>query len=236
MQTPCQADLTRITHADLLSRCQRDLVRYQRGEPHDDCFGLELVRRAVVEQGDQAWEALRQLYQDRVVVWCRRAGADVSELDEFVQATWVRFWLHYTPAKLQTATGLCEVLAYLKLCARSTVLDVLRRQRAVTDLGDAFDLVDPAPNVEDECLADEQRARFWQLIDAHLLDQRERVLVQLTYAVGMRPAEVQAHRPDLFPTIQDVYRITRNVLDRLRRSDRLRAWFAQQHGGAVDEA
>jgi RNA polymerase sigma factor (sigma-70 family) len=211
----------------LLERCQAAWSRARSGEMHDDRPGLELLRRAVVAREDDAWAALQQLWREPVRGWCRRAGAVEDDLDEAVQATWVKFWQSYTPAKLAQATTLAAVLQYLKLCARSAVLDGVRRQRALSDLGDALDVLDPAPTVEEQHLADEQRAVFWRLIDAHLLDQRERVLVQLTYVVGMKPAEVQAHRPDLFPTIQEVYRSTRNVLDRLRRSQRLRAWLVE---------
>jgi hypothetical protein len=72
------------------------------------------------------------------------------------------------------------------------------------------------------------RVALWQVVNEHLHDECERVLVHLRFELGLKSAEVQAHRPDLFPCIGDVYRVTRNVLDRLRRSPALRAWWTEQ--------
>ena len=63
------------------------------------------------------------------------------------------------------------------------------------------------------------------LIDSHLSSEEERALIYLKYELGLKSAEVQGRRPDLFPTVNDVYRVTRNLLDRLRRSPRLRECF-----------
>jgi hypothetical protein len=66
---------------------------------------------------------------------------------------------------------------------------------------------------------------FWCLIEEHLRDVRDRLLVHLTYELGLRPAEIQERHPDQFPSVRDVYRITRNILDRLRRSTSLATWL-----------
>jgi hypothetical protein len=72
----------------------------------------------------------------------------------------------------------------------------------------------------------DNRARFWAIVNDSLHDESERVLAHLVYECNLKSAEVQARRPDLFPTVGDVYRITRNVLDRLKRNRALLAWFA----------
>jgi hypothetical protein len=39
----------------------------------------------------------------------------------------------------------------------------------------------------------------------------------------MKPGEISRHYQHLFPSVDDVYRIKRNVLERLRRNKRLQA-------------
>jgi DNA-directed RNA polymerase specialized sigma24 family protein len=224
MQTLCEDELTYVSHADLLARCRTEMARYRRAEPHDDRTAVELFRRAIAERDDRAWEALRPLYERHVTEWCRRAGAVPADLDESVQATWVKFWQHYTPVKLQSAAGLRDVLAYLKLCARSVVLDTARHRGSACRLGDGPEPADTRPSSADRQVEAEERDAFWRQLETLMRSERERVLVALIYGLGLRSAEVQARRPDLFPTVGEVYRTTRNVLDRLRRSLALREW------------
>jgi len=42
----------------------------------------------------------------------------------------------------------------------------------------------------------------------------------------MKPSDVFAHEPQRFESVNDVYRIKRNVLDRLRNSPRIQAFLA----------
>jgi DNA-directed RNA polymerase specialized sigma24 family protein len=147
-------------------------------------------------------------------------------LDELMQVTWVKFWHSYTPAKFGVVTELAQVLQYLKLCARSAVLDAARHRRETTRLDPDLSVADPHPSPDEAHLAAVERAALWRLVEGQLHDERERVLLQLTYGFGLKAAAVHARRPDLFASVQEVYRVTRNVLDRLRRSHVLQEWFA----------
>jgi len=51
------------------------------------------------------------------------------------------------------------------------------------------------------------------------------VLMHLSLEIGLKPREIQAQRPDLFPDIKEVYTMTRNVFDRLRRSPEFHRWY-----------
>jgi hypothetical protein len=44
----------------------------------------------------------------------------------------------------------------------------------------------------------------------------------------MKPSEISSQHRRLFPTVEDVYRIKRNVLERLRRNRRLQTLFKHQ--------
>jgi len=45
----------------------------------------------------------------------------------------------------------------------------------------------------------------------------------------MKPSEISSQHRKLFPTVDDVYRIKRNVLERLRRNRRLQMIFRYQY-------
>ncbi|CAA9541297.1 MAG: hypothetical protein AVDCRST_MAG88-32, partial [uncultured Thermomicrobiales bacterium] len=49
---------------------------------------------------------------------------------------------------------------------------------------------------------------------------------RLCLALELKPSEVHARYPDRFASVADVYRIKRNLLDRLRRSPEIRRFLA----------
>jgi DNA-directed RNA polymerase specialized sigma24 family protein len=222
----------RLSVADLCRLAREQTARYRNGLPHDDRFNVEMFRRAVVDRDEHCWQELYDLYADQIQSWCRQAGASLRmDMDEAVVRTWAKFWANYTPRKLAAAGGVAAVLAYLRMCARSVMMDAAREQQRIAR-GCASLPLDhvsvqhaastPAP--DDGVAADAAAEMLWQVIDRSLRDARERVLVTLTFELGLRPSQIQARRPDLFPTVADVYRITRNILDRLRRAPELRDW------------
>jgi len=164
-----------------------------------------------------------------VRAWCRRAAGEwAGDLDELVTLTWEKFWRNYTADKLRAAGATARLLSYLKLCVRSVVLDAARHHASALPLDWVADRWDATRSSGDPCDDGTAHAALWQIVDEHLHDECERVLVHLQFELGLKSAEVQAHRPDLFPCIRDVYRVTRNVLDRLRRSPAMRAWWTEQ--------
>jgi DNA-directed RNA polymerase specialized sigma24 family protein len=224
----CADWVTHLTVEELWNHARDETAHYRRGEAHDDTLTYELFRRAVVERDDECWRAILDVYHERVLSWCLRSGADPREAGDLVAAVWVRFWQSFTPDKLAHAEGSTSaVLGYVKLCARSVVLDEVRRRARFTSLDElryeAEDVDDQPPEIDVERL---DAPAFWWLVDSHLRDDRDRVVVHLAYEVNLRPAEIQRRRPDLFPTVQDVYRTTRNLLDRLRNSKALIAWWS----------
>jgi len=118
------------------------------------------------------------------------------------------------------------VLRYLKMCARSAAIDAARTRAPALSLDESpVEEADRAPVLAEAHAERDAHARFWSIVNATLRDERERILAHLMYERGLKSAEVQAKRPDLFPTAAEVYRVTRNVLDRLKRNRDLLAWI-----------
>ncbi|HLZ68554.1 MAG TPA: hypothetical protein VKV26_01470 [Dehalococcoidia bacterium] len=207
----------------LRRRAAEETLRYRRGDEHDDRFAFELFRRAFRERCDKAWAALLSLYNPQVVYWCARARVSREEVEELVSATWAKFWRSFSAEKLDEAPQTSAVLRYLKLCASSVAIDAGRRRTAALVLGEDSLLQEAASPIDG--LLDQIGHQFlWRVIEDHLHTVGERAFMQLTFHQGMKPAEVQELRPDLFATVQEVYRVRHCVLNRLRRSPALRRW------------
>jgi DNA-directed RNA polymerase specialized sigma24 family protein len=222
----CEGNIAQLPVRDLCEGSRAEAARHARGEARDDRYSFELIRRAIAERDGESWQGLIELYQGLVLSWCLRCGANPSEADELAVAAWAKFWQSFTAEKLTNANGSTSaVLGYLKLCAQSVVLDEARRSARLVSLENGRHEIDggEAGNPESD-IERLDAPSLWRLVETHLHDERERRLVYLTYAIDLRPAEIQRRHPDLFPTVQDVYRITRNILDRLRHSKKLAAW------------
>jgi hypothetical protein len=217
--------LPALAIAELQQRSLEQAERFHGGRQYEEWHGLELCRRAIVENDDACWRALHELLNAQVVSWCTRAGQGV-DADEVAAVAWEKFWISFTPAKLAAARGLAGVLLYLKMCTRSAVIDVYRARNPGTSIERAeINLSDSAPQPADLCTRAVTNAELRRIVSSHLRNERERVFVRLRYTMDRSPAEIAATRPDLFEDATRVYAVARTLLDRLRRSKRLKAWL-----------
>ncbi len=219
-----------MTAADLCRRCRAETERYRRREPHDDAFCFEAVRRAIVEQDQVCWRELVGTFQEQVLAWCRKVGAGPhADVDELLTLAWAKFWKSYTGDKLSDADGMRAVLLYLKTCVRSVVIDEVRARAPTVPLEEGpHEPASHQPSPAEQQAREAANAELWAIVERHLRNDRERALVYLMFELGLKPAEIQARRPDLFPAATDVYRLWRNIGDRLRRSADLRRWFDEE--------
>jgi hypothetical protein len=221
-----------MTVADLARRCREETMLFLRGEPRDDAFCFELFTRAVTLRDHDAWEAIMLQYRGIVLAYVGQhpAASVVHEPDDFwVNRAFQRFWIAVGPDRFGQFRDLPGLLKYLKLCVHSVLLDEVRSRRAgsVSSLGDvpesAPDPTDAAAHVVGE-LAGQQ---LWGAIANELQDEPERVVAYLSFARDLKPAEIYRRHPSLYDSVADVYRVKRNVIERLRRSPQVRAFLAE---------
>ena len=225
----------------LAEACRRETERFLRDALFDDAFCFEMFRRAIVERGEHAWGRVVTQYRRMVLAWVKRhpslssLGSD-EESDHWVDAIFTRFWNAVKAERFEQFDDTRRILAYLKMCANSVIQDELRQraqQVATVSLNplvgvDEGPLVRTSPGIAVEgrldgrLLAEELLA----IIQSELRDDREREVFQLTVVLGFTPREIARRHPDRFPTADGVYQTKRNLLDRLRRSPKIRSYLS----------
>jgi hypothetical protein len=225
---------------ELARCCSEESNRFVRQEISNDRYCLELFRRAIVKRDDDAWACVYQQYAPLVLTWVTQQRCSAPLLGQdggapFVNAAFAKFSQALTPAKMENFTSLAALLKYLKMCVRSVVADEIRSRQA-RQFEEALESIeceravaDPA----DDVVADIAARSLWQVVQAELKGEEERVLVYLAYVHAMKPAEISSLQPELFPTVDVVYRVKRNVMERLRRSRRLRLLFLSAGTGGA---
>jgi DNA-directed RNA polymerase specialized sigma24 family protein len=226
-----------MTVDDLDSRCKEETGQFFGRQGYDPSPCFELFRRALVENDQRAWEMVYARYWPLVRGWVANHPAILysgGEIEDFANRAFARMWAALTPDKLRRFPHLNSVLAYLKMCAHSAVMEGVRKagpnSRAVSlsDLSeDGLDVLAKTgkTSTEGELLARERSQELWSLVRARLHDDRERVVVHDLFVLDLKPAAIRARHPDMFPDTREVYLLRQVVLERLSRDARLKEFF-----------
>lgn len=217
-------DIRVVPMTELAGSCREETAKFARREPSQDIFCLELLRRAVVERDEAAWEAVFAQYRGLVLGWIRRHPASVTVAEDeiyWVNRTFERFWSALRAERFAEFHALAALLRYLKLCAQSVLLDEVRaraRVHAEEQVGDST-----PTNPEALTLGELGREELWRIVEATTVDDQERLVARLCFALDLKPREVYERYPERYVSVADVYRVKRNLLERLRRNPEVRA-------------
>jgi len=225
-------DVNDLTVADLARRCREETLRFLRGDPRDDAYCFELFERAVAQREPDAWEAIMSQYRGIVLAYVGQHSASglVREADDFwVNRAFQRFWMAVGPDRFGQFRDLPGLLKYLKLCVHSVLLDELRARRAgsLSSLEDVPETAPDPTNAAEDVIGEMAGQQLWGAIGQELQDEPERVVAHLSFARDLKPAEIFRRHPTLYENVADVYRVKRNVIERLRRSPRVRAFLSE---------
>jgi RNA polymerase sigma factor (sigma-70 family) len=226
----------RLTINELARHCSEETNKFLKQNVSNDRYCLELFRRAIVNRDDDAWASIYQQYAPLVLTWITQHQSATPLLGQdgsgpLVNAAFAKFSQALTPAKMENFDALAAVLKYLKMCVHSVVADEVRARQA-RQYEEALDAIEHEPASADpaeDVIASISAQGLWQVILEELNGEDERVLIYLAYVQGMKPGEISNRHRQFFPTVDDVYRIKRNVLERLRRNRRLQALFKHNH-------
>lgn len=191
----------------------------------DEGYCVELLRRALVEQTDEAWSALQQCFSETIRIWFwRHPSRDVALLrdseENYIAQTFSRFWYAVRDQHLEFTT-LPAALRYLHTTLNGLLLDTLRSHLR----SQAREVSLLEPGFVGEPLAEEllESESLWESVQTLLCDERERRLMYLLYYCGLKPREIVLRCPQEFDNVQAIYRLNHNIIDRLRRNkDQLR--------------
>ena len=221
----------------------RALCAANSGDGSHERYCIELFRGAIVDGRQECWSAVfenyRGLVQSWVVEFCREDDIRRSdELEDLMMAAFAAFWQGYTTEKLDKADGLGSVLRYLKSCVLTEVLQRRRQIRRrirehhfddVTSAGQPADEAiqaysGQADAVDQVVLGRQEANHLWMLVDSCCSDPREHVLARLSFVCDLTPAMIISLLPHEFEDVQEIYRLRRNLRNRLMRNPELQSF------------
>ncbi len=221
---------------ELARCCSEETNKFLKQNASNDRFCLELFRRAIVKRDDDAWGCIYQQYAPLVLTWVTQHQSAAPLLGQdgsgpLVNTAFAKFSQALTPAKMGNFDSLAAILKYLKMCVHSVVADEVRARQA-RQYEETLESIEHEPassDPADDVVSNISAQGLWQVIQEELNGEDERILIYLAYVQGMKPSEISSQHRRHFPTVDDVYRIKRNVLERLRRNRRLQLLFRHEN-------
>jgi hypothetical protein len=216
---------------ELMRLCAREFDRYRRGSPCTDEYGLELLRRATDRRDALAWEALRHSLHETVATWVRShpqrdTAFRFDSADNYVAQAFARFWQAAVCHQQVEFSSMAAALAYLRASVNGAILDTIRAYSRPKEMP----LLDADEADEAGAAHQEEENEVWAVISTLLPGERERRVAYLLYHCGLKPREIVRYCPQEFSEIQEIYRLRRQIIERLvRNADRLR-WRLNMEG------
>jgi hypothetical protein len=208
----------------LAVQCSREIDHYHRGEPWTDEYGLELLRRAIVQGNQEAWVGVQHCFSGLVRRWLHRhpkreVACRLESEENYIAQTFERFWQATALTRHVEFITLAAALQYVRASLNGVILDTLRtyaRPREVTlpEPGEAGE-----PYMEDVNGSSE----VWETLQTMLPDEREQRLAYLLFHCGLKSREIMRFCPQEFSDVREIYRLRRSIMERLlRNADQLR--------------
>jgi hypothetical protein len=194
---------------------------------------IQALYRALTDRDAAAWDGVWQMWGPRVSGWVRRHPQyryTGEEAGYFVNRAFEKLWRAVDAQKLVQFTSPAQLIQYFKLCVHSVILDELRGNHAdansiAASAEEMAEVPCPAPGVEESALGRFERDQLWATVERHVKTEEERVLVVAGLVRGIPPREIAGRFPGLFGNVSDVYRVKRNLMERLSRDKRLREFL-----------
>jgi hypothetical protein len=197
----------------LTAQCLEELDTYRRGEPYTDIYGAELLRRATMQDNQEAWASVQHCFGGMVRGWFRchpsRETACRLESEEYyVAQTFARFLQATASYQLVEFSQLSAALQYLRASLHGAILDTLR---AYTQPMGVSRPLPGEPRVEDNA----DSCETWNILKVILSNSREQRLAYLLFHCGLGPREIVHFCPQEFSDVQEIYRLRYNIVERL---------------------
>ena len=91
----------------------------------------ELFRRAIVERDEQAWIDSAARYRPLLAAWASRCSASAAlteSYDDLADQAFARAWSALSPERFASFPTLAALLAYMRACVTTTVIDHARSE------------------------------------------------------------------------------------------------------------
>ena len=187
------------------------------GDETFEVYSLQLLRRAIAHDDQDAWAGFQQCLEETVLTWLHEhPSREVACRGLYEKHLVAQAFERFRQAAVQTQMAfetLAGVLVYLRARLQGAILDRLRTLSWPKEVSSLVPGLAGEPRTEDQIDSNE----FWEVLQTLLPSAREWRLAYLLYLCGLGPKEILRGSPQEWSAVQEIYRLRRNIVERLLR-------------------
>lgn len=215
---------TRMPLEDLARRCAEETEKFNRRQPNDPQFCFELLRRALSDGVSEAFTYVYRTYERQALSWVysHSSFAQTGEsADYFARAAMSAFYFALRGPKFGQFPSLPKVLAYLKLCVHTAIMQYMRDQgQAPTVQSDTVVEIPHTPDLNNRVEA----AALWSHICRLLPNPHDQLLARCAFLLDLKPRQIVAAYPAHWGSEREVSVALYRIRRLLRNDPDMRAW------------
>lgn len=189
----------------LVQVCEQEIQQFRARQTTDAKHCYELFQRALGQDNRDAFDHVYQLYRPQVDRWVRShrmfSASSETSPDPFVSEAFMRLHKHLSGPKFEGFRSVDAILAYLKACAVTALLEDLRKtRRANAEMPLSDHLHDEEPGPAERASA----GQIWGIVQNTMRDETDRRLIDLRFRLGLTPAEIATRHPAQWRNAREV--------------------------------
>jgi len=191
--------------------------------------GYELFRRAFVDRDEQAWTDSTDRYRPMLISWAGRCSASATIMercDDIADLAFARAWSAISPERFAQFPTLGALLAYLRACVTTAVIDCARSEMINERLYQVAE-VDDVATPEQLVFEQFDRQELWRIANGLAHTEQERAVLIEDFIYDLRPRAILTRHPELFASATEIYCAKRNLIERLKRCPELRQIYQE---------
>ncbi len=205
-----------MSTAALLDHCVNEIILYHRGEVQGDTYCVELLRRATLQNDQEAWQAVQQCLSETVRGWLdchphKEIACRMDKKEHYVTQAFERFFLATVHQQIVFGT-LADALLSLRTYLNSAILDALRAASRSCKI-----MLSGRSEAEQSGLTSSKQSEVWEMLRNMLPDMREQRLIYLLFQCGLKPKDILHTYPNEFQDVEEIsclrLRLIRRLLD-----------------------
>ncbi|MFP4394479.1 MAG: RNA polymerase sigma factor [Anaerolineales bacterium] len=211
----------------LAHQCRTEESRFRLGQDNSTSACRELFRLAIVHQSQRAWRAVHEQYHAQLLRW---ASGHQAAAEDIAQKAWEKFIHSVTPERFPRFANIGALMSFLKRCVKSVLIDRARAEERVQNAFAAWIDIEGErhqPPSSSYIIDDIVRQQFVEDVYDRLRDEEERLVIFLSFELGLPPRDIAARYPEKFPAPKRVSRIKERVIRRLANDPVLRKRYGE---------
>jgi len=215
--------MTSIPTPELARRGAEETAKFLRRADHDPQVCLELLRRALAEQSDEAFTHVYRIYEPLVTRWVYRHSRFAltgESVEYFTSAAFRAFYVALHGAKFARFQTVAAILHYLQSCVHTEIAQYLRQygydlSAPLEEAPERGEEADPGARLE--------ASELWAHICRLLPDERDQLLAHCALVLDLAPRQICVAHPSWWTSERAVSVALYQIRRRLRADPELTA-------------